>query len=102
MPTRNPLVDPLFLIRLPLIDPECFALGQGHAGHQHYYAHRSQDLLHSRLVKMGNVFALGSLDAWTAVWFRSMRGAVMIYPRIGWYDQIWAIIPNLTYCLETP
>ena len=40
LPTRNPLIDPLFLIRLPLIDPGCFVLGKGHAAHQYYCAQR--------------------------------------------------------------
>jgi len=34
LPTRNSLIDPLFLIRLALIDHGCFGLGKGHPGHQ--------------------------------------------------------------------
>jgi hypothetical protein len=50
LPALNSLIDPLFLIRLPLIDHGCFGLGKGHPNHQ--YGRRTngyQYLLHPDL-----------------------------------------------------
>ena len=35
LPVRSPLIDPLILLRLPLIDHRRFCLGKDHSGHQH-------------------------------------------------------------------
>jgi hypothetical protein len=47
LPTRNPLINPLILIRLALIDHRHFCLGKGHSTHhQRHRTDREQQLLH--------------------------------------------------------
>jgi hypothetical protein len=57
------LINPLFLIRLRLIDPGCFVLSKDHAGHHNECARRYQHLLHNRLGKMNTIFTLGLFNA---------------------------------------
>jgi hypothetical protein len=51
LPARNPLINPLILIRLPLIDHGYIGLGKSHPGHHGHRTDREQDLLHYRLPK---------------------------------------------------
>jgi hypothetical protein len=52
LPARNPLINPLILIGLPLIDHRRFCLSEDYsAHHQRHRTDREQDLLHYRLPK---------------------------------------------------
>jgi hypothetical protein len=60
-PTRNPLIDPLFLIRLPLIQQGYVDLGKDHPGREQYYStDREQPLLHHRLPQTWKLDPLAS------------------------------------------